>query len=289
MRVTYRVVAEMFMALIAALQFLTRLPIPIRMKGQSEDLVADASLTVDSDAVFRRSVVFFPVAGLLIGAIVAALGYGLDGLFPAYVNAVLLLGVWVFLSGGLHLDGLMDTADGLLSHRSRERKLEIMKDSRVGAMGVIVCVLYLLLKTTLIIALLDETGGVGLERFFALAAIPVWSRGFMVTAIAGWPYARKGQGMGQLFRSVNARHAVLAFVMAMIVSVGVFWLFGLFDLAEAVIWSFSMAVVSFGVGWAISSIISRKLGGLTGDVYGALNEIIELCLLVGLVGSVAVI
>ena len=74
---------------------------------------------------------------------------------PTMPAAVLLLAIWVVLTGGLHLDGLMDTADGILSHRPREQMLEIMKDSRVGAMGVIVCVLHLLLKFSLLYTLLD--------------------------------------------------------------------------------------------------------------------------------------
>lgn len=110
-------------AFIAALQFLTRLPIPVQV--------------ADDPGVFRRSTVFYPAAGLVIGGMVAGIGYGASFVFPAPVNAALLLCIWVLLTGGLHLDGLMDTADGLLSHRSRERMLEIMKDSRVGAMGVI--------------------------------------------------------------------------------------------------------------------------------------------------------
>jgi len=281
---------QLMLAFAASLQFLTRLPVPIRTTG--------------SDAEFRRSTIFFPAAGLIIGAIVAVAGYGFSFIFPVYVNAILILGLWTFLSGALHLDGLMDSADALLSHRSPERMLEIMKDSRVGAMGVIVCVLYLLLKMSLIHHLL--TSG-GVEGLFALAVIPVWSRAFMATAIAGWPYARSGPGLGQLFRTVKGKHAMGAAWVAgvlslLVVGFGVEWSgvwntginsiveswdldgFGLGELLEKVTFLAIMAVVTYVVGSLIAAAISRKLGGLTGDIYGALNEIIEVALLLMLVG-----
>ena len=145
---TYRYLLRLafagFVPLIAALQFLTRLPLPVQLP--------------DSDAVFRRSTVFYPAAGLLIGLLTAGSAWGFSYLFPFYINAALVLILWVFLSGGLHLDGLMDTADGLLSHRSRERMLEIMKDSRVGAMGVVAGVLSALLRVSLLAYLLGRDG-----------------------------------------------------------------------------------------------------------------------------------
>lgn len=256
------------MALIAALQFLTRLPISARMPNGQK--------------LFRRSTVFFPLAGFVIGLIVAGIGFGLGFLFPFYVNAALLLAVWVLLTGGLHVDGLMDTADGLLSHRSRERMLEIMKDSRVGAMGVLACVLYVLLKAALLAALLNDAG---LERFLALALIPVWSRSFMVMAIAGWPYARESGGLGALYRSVRGRHAAAAFLLAAGMTLALFALLPGSGLPlEPLAWLGSFALGTYAAGCWIAAAISRKLGGLTGDVYGALNELLELILLLVAVG-----
>src|SRR5690606_5946187 len=102
-------------AFAAALQFLTRLPIRVQL-NYNEDL-------------FRRSTVYYPAAGALIGLLTAIAGFLLTYALPAAPASVLVLSVWIGLTGALHLDGLMDTADGLLSHRSRERMLEIMKDS----------------------------------------------------------------------------------------------------------------------------------------------------------------
>lgn len=271
---------NVFMPLVAAVQFLTRLPIPITC--------------ANADAVFRRSAVFFPAAGLLIGVLTAGAASVLSGLLPLQVNAALLLGLWVMLTGGLHLDGLMDTADGLISHRSRERMLEIMKDSRVGAMGVIACVLALLLKASLLYSLLAGSlvaADTGVQpalawpqRLALLALVPVWSRAFLPVAISFWPYARtEGSGLGSLFQAVRVRHAAAAFALASAITFACLRLLGGFDGTASLVMCACFAGVSCVIGGVLGAAISRKLGGLTGDVYGALNEMIELALLLGLV------
>ncbi|MBB6675350.1 adenosylcobinamide-GDP ribazoletransferase [Cohnella nanjingensis] len=261
-------------SLVAALQFLTRLPVPSAAGGASE-------------RAFRRSVVLFPAAGLAIGLLTAAFGALLRWGLPSWPAAVLLTAVWIGLSGALHLDGLMDTADGLLSHRSRERMLEIMKDSRVGAMGVMAGSLSVLMRAALLASLLQD--GRTAWALCALALIPVWSRAFLPAAITGWPYARaEGSGLGGLFRGVGARHAVAAFAVATALSAAV--LAALVLLAKdsaglplgwaqaAIAWSIA-AAFTYVAGSLTASAIARKLGGLTGDVYGAINELLELGLL----------
>lgn len=284
--------------LVAALQFLTRLPLPVRLP--------------DSKTITRRSAMFYPAAGLLIGAFAALAAYALTAALPFYVAAALVLGLWVYLTGGLHLDGWMDTADGLLSYRSRERMLEIMKDSRVGAMGVIACVLLLLTKMMLLAALLDGSWAVGiaafepgghagladqriagvlaeqpaalLQRCLLLSLVPVWSRAFLPAAIVCWPYARQeGAGLGGMFRAVRVRHAAAAFALAVALTMAMLSIGGGWDWREALIACAALATASAFVGGVGAFFVSRKLGGLTGDVYGALNELIELALLLGLV------
>lgn len=120
----------------AAFQFLTRLPVPVTLQYDH--------------AMFRRSVVFYPLVGAVLGLLLSLGGLLLQSFLPPAAAAALMLLLWVAMTGALHLDGLMDTADGILSHRSREQMLEIMKDSRVGAMGVVACVLLLLIKWTLL-------------------------------------------------------------------------------------------------------------------------------------------
>ncbi|WP_372661515.1 adenosylcobinamide-GDP ribazoletransferase [Cohnella sp.] len=267
MRSLRMAIRDWVQAFVAAIQFLTRIPLPYTFTY--------------TDDHFRRSVIFYPFAGLLIGVIVSIAGSLLDSVFPVFICGIILVALWTSLSGALHLDGLMDLADGLLSHRSRERMLEIMKDSRVGAMGVIVCVFYVLLKTALVISLLEDRN---LEWLLLLQLIPVWSRSFMVTAIAGWPYARKGQGLGALYRSVGWKHAFISGIGAAIISTAIIFPLGSWSTAEAGIVLLSMALVTYGIGAGVASAVSRKLGGLTGDVYGALNECIELGLLAALAG-----
>ncbi|WP_148091983.1 adenosylcobinamide-GDP ribazoletransferase, partial [Paenibacillus sp. 598K] len=113
-------------------------------------------------------------------------------LLPTLPAAVLVLIAWAALTGGLHLDGWMDTADGVLSHRSRERMLEIMRDSRVGAMGVIAGTLLLMFKLSLLASLLALRPMS--EALMWLAIIPLWSRWWMSVAVIGWPRARADGG-----------------------------------------------------------------------------------------------
>ncbi|WP_027085773.1 adenosylcobinamide-GDP ribazoletransferase [Cohnella panacarvi] len=252
-------------ALAAAFQFLTRIPIPV-------------SLAYD-ERLSRRSVAFYPLVGAAIGLIVALAGLLLAPAMPPVVVAILLVAVWTLLSGGLHLDGLMDTADGLLSHRSPERMLEIMKDSRVGAMGVMACVFAVGLKVATVAALIEDWR----NDWLSLAIlVPVWSRAFLGTAIACWPYARQGPGLGALFRAVGKRHAIASGFGAAIVTVTALAFESGWNAIDIGWFLIAAALITYGVGTLLSVVIHRKLGGLTGDVYGALNECIEIGLLVAL-------
>jgi adenosylcobinamide-GDP ribazoletransferase len=256
----------------AAFQFLTRLPIPVKLSYDEH--------------LFKKSVVFYPFVGAVIGALLAAAGWGLQEVLPPLPSAALLLIVWVALTGGLHLDGLMDTADGLLSHRSREEMLEIMKDPRTGAMGVIVCVLQLLIKFALIYTMITDTNWP--KASMLLAIVPLWSRSFMVAAIACWPYARRGSGLGSYFRGVRLVQVVAAGVIAAMLSLCVWALAnaagGSVPLLSDWFW---ITLCAFGItalaGWLQAAWMHRKLGGLTGDTYGALNEILETVLLLSAV------
>lgn len=259
----------------AAFQFLTRLPVPVKLDY--------------NDALFRRSVVFYPFVGLVLGLITAAAGLLLISVLPPLPAAALLLGIWVLLTGALHLDGLMDTADGILSHRSRERMLEIMKDSRVGAMGVIAAALVLLLKWSLLTELLLAAAGSQGNLWLFLALVPLWSRWYMVVAIACWPYARQaGSGMGGFFRGVGTGHAAGSGLVALLLSVCVVAAGEAFGGLTLPFWHMVgivgiLLAVTIGAGVLMSVSIHRKLGGLTGDTYGAMNELLEAALLLVLV------
>jgi adenosylcobinamide-GDP ribazoletransferase len=251
-----------FAALVVAFQFLTRIPLPLQVSYNTTSV--------------SRSLLFYPVVGFAIGAIL----YLCVWLVPtgsAPLNAALLLLIWTVLTGGLHLDGLMDTADGLGSYRSRERMLLIMKDSRVGAMGVLAAMFVLLLKWVALWSLLEMVKG---ELKFAhplpflLLSIPAISRWWMVVAIVHWPYIGGEKGLGSLFGEkskglVAGATVILLSVVVLLPSWPWLWVAG----------------CQGAVGWIAARYIVRRLGGLTGDTYGAMNELAETA---GLVAAVYV-
>lgn len=286
-------------ALIAAFQLLTRLPLPVSVPF--------------TEIVLGRSVVFYPVVGALLGAVLAIAGGWLPEALPLLPAAVVLLGIWVYLTGALHLDGLMDTADGLFSHRSRERMLEIMKDSRVGAMGVIAGVLLLMMKLALLASLADGSWRAAAPY---VLAIPVWSRSFLAVSIRFWPYARQDGGMGAMFRGVRGSHAAWALSLAALLTFGLLvwirgdagggigeafgrsataaasasaWAAGQLSVPlQAAVATGGLALLTLLLGVLLNRRIAAKLGGLTGDTYGAVNELLETGLLTALVVCVRV-
>jgi len=229
------------------LQFLTR----IRLVDQTD-------WSPDS---FGRSVKYFTLIGAIIGLILAGMNYILSQFLPSHVLAAVIIIIEIVLTGGLHCDGFMDTADGVFSGRSRERMLEIMKDSRVGSNGVVAFGLLLLLKYSLII---DMTPTM---LFTALITMPVAGRMVMVISITSFPYARP-EGMGKAFaqyanRTTLCITAVVA--VAVVVPLGI------------------QAAICAG-GAVVAGILTARyfaniLGGLTGDTYGAVTELTEVAAL----------
>lgn len=262
MRAIGRYLGQWALSALAALQLLTRLPLPKRMP--------------DGSGAFSRSTVFFPLAGFAIGAVLAGAGTLAGKAFPFYAAGAVVLALWVLVTGGLHLDGLMDTADGLFSNQPRERMLEIMKDSRAGAMGVIAAVTILLLKGAFLAALLADPGR---ARLVLLVLVPVWSRAFLPAAIAGWKHARGEAGMGALYRGAGLRHAAAAGTLAVLLSAALLSGAGGLALTEALAATAAMACAAFGTGAFLARAVARQLGGLTGDTYGAINEALETVLL----------
>ncbi|MDP5275210.1 adenosylcobinamide-GDP ribazoletransferase [Chengkuizengella axinellae] len=268
MRTLVHISISWFYAFISSLQFLTRLPIPINIPYERK--------------IIQRSVVYYPIAGLIIGLFLLILSKYLPHVLPAAPAAVFICIFWIISSGGLHMDGLMDTADGILSYRSKDKMLEIMKDSRVGAMGVIVFVCSLFFKTALLFSLLDSDPQTALLTY--LIFIPIWSRLMMVWAARLYPYARQEKGFGTEVSRIPFSYAVLATGNALMSSL---FMYGL--LIKDVSWSEDFIIMLFlflisGITmWGIAHVLNRKLGGLTGDTYGAINELVEIVLLMSLV------
>lgn len=207
---------------------------------------------------FGNSVKYFTLIGAIIGLILAGLNYILSQFLPQHVLAAVIVMSEIIITGGLHCDGFMDTADGVFSGRSRERMLEIMKDSRVGANGVMAFGLLLLLKYSLII---DMTPTM---LTTALVVMPVIGRLAMVISITSFPYARP-DGMGKAFAEYAGRNALfVAAIIALVIIIP----FGL----QAVI--SAGAAIMFGM--VAARYFAKVLGGLTGDTYGAVTELTEL-------------
>ncbi|WP_010272379.1 adenosylcobinamide-GDP ribazoletransferase [Paenibacillus senegalensis] len=249
---------EIGYSLVFAIQFLTRFPLPITVPV--------------SPRVLRWSVVCYPLAGLVIGVSLAAVYIGASWLFPPLPAAAVVVAFWVYITGALHLDGVMDTADGVGSYRSRDRMLEIMKDSRVGAMGVIAGVLVILLKWSFIQGLLISESAP--KAAVLLAIIPVISRGLLATAIAGWPYVRGEGGLGESLQTITFKHAFTALCLAFMISGMVCLIWGGWELSVRLALLLTLSALLFIAAGA--AYFHSRLGGLTGDVYGALNEGAEL-------------
>lgn len=234
---------------ITALQFLTR----IQVKKQT-DLTAED---------FGRSTKFFPMVGLILGTLYMLAAWCLIAVFGwANLVTTLLIILPILLTGGLMLDGFMDTVDGVFSGRDRERVLEIMKDSRVGSFGVIALACLLLMNWS---AMKDIQSVLIMTALFIM---PIIGRMAMVMAIAFFPYARK-EGMGKVFAEMADKKTVLLAALTTLVCV-VPW-------GQAAV---AALVIGLVFAWLVAAWLSHQLGGLTGDTYGAIETLTETVVLV---------
>ena len=229
-----------------ALSFLTTLPF--------------TSIGLVSEEEMSHVTAFFPLVGLIVGGVNFVLYlWGLNFWSPA-VGAWLWLITNALITGGLHLDGWIDTFDALGSRKGRSEMLAIMKDSRIGAMGGIAAVLLLGFKWSLLV----EAGAVLALVFLA----PMVGRSAVLTATQIFVYARE-KGLGNAF--AGRLNLFLGIFALSIVFTPLFLLAGIAGVLAAVLAIF----LSILWGW----VLSRKFGGLTGDNYGAINEIAEVLFL----------
>lgn len=222
----------------------------------------------------ERSVPWFPIVGLLLGVVAGALAWALDRVAPPMLASALLVAAMAAFSGALHLDGLSDTADGFLSSRPRERVLEIMRDSHIGAMGVIAIVVVLLVKfaaihsipvpSLLSLPFLDSPRTPASWRVVLL--MPLAGRVAMVVQMALLPYVRTS-GLGAVFNAPGRPtwSAVLSLAI-------------LFAVAIAAVGWCGLAIASTTLVGSVlfSGYCRARIGGATGDTYGATCELMEL-------------
>jgi adenosylcobinamide-GDP ribazoletransferase len=246
---------DQYAELVAAVRFLTVLPLPEYPRRFDDDTVP---LRVGSG--------YYPVVGLLLALLLSLLVVVGGPHLPSLALAALLVTGLVLLTGGLHLDGLMDACDGLFGGATRERKLEIMRDSRVGSFGVLGAACVLLLKWNF----LDSLSAAHLIQAL-LITLPC-ARWAMIVALRAFPSARV-TGLGAAFRQAVTQGSLLqAGITAMVIALLVGGLVG------AVAW-----IVATLLALALGAWVTRILGGLTGDIYGAIAEITEVVLLLLLV------
>ncbi len=236
-----------------ALSFLTILPF-----GQ---------ISPSEDKELARSMAFFPLVGLVIGLLLAIGYYLFSFILPKSLTLWLTLGLLALLTRGLHLDGFADTMDGLASGGPREKILEVMRDSRIGAFGVISLILLIGAKYFA----LDQISTKSIP--YSLMLMAVMGRNSMVLVCYRSPYARSGEGLGKPFtENLGTREIALSFVSTFGIALLLMGVKGV---------SVFLGIGIFSLGYR--ALFIKKLGGVTGDILGAANELVELLCLILLI------
>lgn len=233
-----------------ALQFLTSLPVKAK--------------TQITDKELAKSMAYFPLVGLLIGVILA-LAYNMFNLiFPLQINCAFVLILNVLITGGLHIDGFIDTIDGVASRSDRERILEIMREGHPGALGITAAILLFLLKYSVLVSLSKGTVDISL---IAMSTLSRWS---LVLSSGLYPYAREGEGLGRKFiERLNIREGFISTAITLLISTLIFRFRTLILIP---------IVCCILVGF--NFYFYKRIGGITGDTLGALNELMEVLILV---------
>ena len=233
--------------------FYTCLPLPRRWPVQFEHIARMA-----------------PIVGLGLGGFQAAIDGGLGLGMPLLLRSVVVVLAGIWLTGGLHLDGAMDTADGL-AVQDDQRRLQVMTDSNAGAFGVMVAIAILFLKVAALTSISHM-------RWFALIAAAAWGRWGQQWAIGNYTYL-KPQGKGAFHKqAIPSPWYTLPCVLVLggltLVGVGLRW----------VSWQYGVVAAAVGIGSSVlvASWLNHRLGGHTGDTYGAVVEWVEVAVLVGL-------
>ncbi len=225
------------------IQFMTTIPLPVNLDVSDED--------------FGKGLAFAPLIGLLIGGVIACGSYVLNMFFAPAITAVLVVITYILLTGGIHLDGLGDTFDGIFSNRPKEKILEIMRDSRVGTYAVLVTVCILGLNAVLIYSIISA------HMYFTLVLMPVAGRIGSVAGAAVSEYARSGPGLGKSFIDYcGLKELVIALIIGIITFSGFKGLTGAF-----------LSIFMFLSAALLVKFLGRKIGGATGDVLGAVCEL----------------
>ncbi len=230
-----------------ALQFLTIFPVEIKSEIKNED--------------FGLSLLYFPFVGLAIGLVLSSSAI-LFSFLSVLVKGALILIASVIITGGIHLDGFADTCDGFYGNKPKEKILEIMRDSRIGAMGALGLILLLLFKFSLIVNLQ------GIILWKALVEMAVFSRWSQVLACGITPCARQ-EGKAKYFIEYSGKKN---FILGGVFTIAIF-------LLMARLKGIFLFMLPFLCVLLFIRYIKGRIGGMTGDTIGAISEIAEVSVL----------
>ncbi len=243
------------MGFFAAVQFLTVIPLPASWTGDTR--------------VDMRSTLWFPVVGLLIGVILALAVWLLSFVFTHQIVITLILIISAGITGMLHLDGFIDTCDGVFGNRPVEKRWMIMRDSRAGSYGIVGVVLLIVLK----FALMSEINTQQLIP--SMVIMSMTGRWAMVYGLFAHRYAR-AEGIGKSYKEGTN---LTSFIVATAITAAVYGAF----IPLTGYYIFIAGAAAALVAIILGLFFSRRLSGLTGDTYGALNEIAEITVLIAIV------
>ncbi len=230
-----------------AIGFLTVIPVPFQKD-------------IDKKTIALSSA-FFPLVGLFIGGLIFMANRFAPRFFPHNLSPAIVLCLWIIITRGLHLDGFVDTVDGLLGSRDREDSLIIMKDSRIGALGATALVMLILIKYLCLASITDASA-------YALLFSPCLARWSQSLSIFLGPYARQ-EGLGKVFvYGMKRRH----FLFALITTVLVLFIMPHWKALA------SFLIVSL-ITFSFTFYLRKRLGGITGDTIGFMSEINEVMVL----------
>lgn len=275
------------------LQFFTSVPIPARLKINAED--------------YGKGLVFAPLTGLVIGLVLAVLYWAVSSVFATFIAAIIVFIVYIILTGGLHLDGLGDTFDGLFSNRPKERILEIMRDSRVGTNAVLAIISVILLDVALLSHIATIGNLEGSRSFYVEGAWKFGGRSIMFLTLLLMPamgrvgsligagiskYAREGNGLGRHFidncgiRDIIVGMFIFFFTLFAIFTVSAmstgtlpfidgvgFFQTSLFSWLSLTCIALFFVTFPALTSFLLTLLLTKKLSGATGDILGAVCEL----------------
>ncbi len=253
-----------------AFRFLSAVPLPAGREGKPDELA--------------RSVAYFPLVGAAVGGLLILTDWVCREVFPRaphLIAAALMLGVYALFTGGLHYDGLMDTADAFWGHHGRDERLRIMKDSRVGAMGVCALVLVLLAELACLYAIPSHlNASLGKFRWAVLLSFPVLGRWIMSYMCFRFPYAREA-GTGAAFTAIPPLRFAFSTLLAAAALAGAF----VFMVRDPILLAV-LLVAPLAFAELAGALFTRSIGGVTGDVIGAVGMLSELLVLLMLASRI---